>query len=174
MNNHSLMKKLIFSTLFFLIAVGSFGLLYFEINHTEGKSDIKLEEWRNEASRREEIKSLNVLMKKIEAEKSLIDSHFAQSTNPVPFLDTLEKLARSVGATNTVSSIELSKDGGSLLVGMSVSGSFEAFYKFLTLLENSPYGLEFISMNLDKEGGEGSTSGIWKAALKVKLLTFVK
>lgn len=172
MKQNPLTKKIIFAAMFLLVAVVCFCILYREIYNTEIESTAKLNEWKIEASRREEIKSLDSMMRKIEKKQALVETHFAESSNPVAFLDAMERLASSVGAKNTVSSIELSKDGNSMVVGMNISGSFESFYKFLTLLENSPYGLEFVSVNLTKDG-DGS-GGTWSAALKVEVLTFVK
>ncbi len=170
MHIHSQTKQFILATSFFVVSLIGFFLLYSEIQKTEKISSEKLAAWSLEAARREEIKSLDNLMKNIEGEKVLIDGHFAQSSNPVPFLDTLENLASSVGAKNTVSAISVTKDSGSLVVEMNASGNFESFYKFMTLLETSPYGLEFMSVNMNK----GDTSGEWTAILKVKLITFVK
>lgn len=173
MKNDSQTIQLIMSILFFTVSFSGLIFLYNKIENTEQISNQKLIKWQTEVARRDEIKSLDNLIKKIENEKDLVETHFAESKNPVSFLDAMERLAASVGAKNTVSSIELSGDENSLVVGMDVSGSFESFYKFLMLLENSPYGLEFVSMNLAKDGGQ-SAGGVWSAALKVKLLTFVK
>lgn len=174
MKPNPLTKKIIFAAMFLLVALVCFWFLYREIYDTELESTTKLNEWKLEASRREEIKSLDSMMRKIAKEQALVGTHFAESTNSVSFFDTVERLATSVGAKNTLASIELSSDKSSMTVGMNVSGSFESFYKFLTLLENSPYVLEFISVNLAKDGGGEGSAGAWSAALKVKVLTFVK
>lgn len=145
--------------------------LYSTINSKQEISEQKLIEWKMETARRDEIKSLESSMKKIEKEKVLLEAHFVESSNPVPFLDTLEKLARSVNAKNSVSSVDVAKDGKSLVVGMNASGSFESFYKFLTLLENSEYDMEFLSIDMQKDG---TSPDEWSAIIKIKLLTFVQ
>lgn len=170
MKNLSQKTQPVLSALFFLLSFLVLYFMYGQIRTTQEASDQKFVEWRIEAARRDEIKSLNSLMQKIADKQILIETHFAQSSNPVPFLDTLEKLASSVHAKNLVSSVEVSGDGKSLVVGLSVSGSFEAFYKFLTLLENSQYELEFLSVDVKKDG----LAGDWSAILKIKLLTFIK
>ena len=113
-------------------------------------------------------------MKKIENEKVMLETHFAYSANPVPFLDTLEKMAQSVGAESAVSAVDVAKDGKSLVVGLNVSGSFESFYKFLTLIENSIYDMEFISVDVSKDGDTESGAGAWSAVVRLKLMTFIK
>jgi hypothetical protein len=58
------------------------------------------------------------------------------------------------------------------------SGSFEAIYKFLNLLENSPYELDFLSMDMHKMAPDVVVKGAqnlkWEAVFKIKLLTFVQ
>jgi hypothetical protein len=179
MNKHSLKTQLIFSAIFFALSFCVLFFVYQQIKNIEHDGDQKLTEWRIESARRDEIKSLDSLMKKIEPQKELLYMHFAESLNPVPFLDTIERLATSVNAKNKVSSVDISKDGKSLIVGMNASGSFESFYKFLTLLENSQYNLEFLSIDMQKSGEVGSATtsaplGDWSAAIKIKLLTFIK
>jgi hypothetical protein len=147
--------------------------MYNEISNIKQSSDQKLIEWGTEAARRDEIKSLDNLMRKIEEQKKQVETHFIQSSNPVPFLDTIEKLASSVNAKNLVSSVDISQDGQFLIVGMNVAGSFESFFKFLTLLENSPYELEFILVDIQRDNIDSKIGG-WSAVLKIKLLTFIK
>ena len=53
-------------------------------------------------------------------------------------------------------------------MAIKASGSFEALYKFLTLLENSPYELDFISMDIQKLGGEIVAMGTVKEILANK------
>jgi hypothetical protein len=65
-----------------------------------------------------------------------------------------------------------------LLVGVKVAGVFEAVYKFLTLLENSPYEIEFLSMDIHKTlvtdvAGKSVGGSTWEAILKIRLLTFI-
>lgn len=174
MKSSSQTTQIILSAIFFVASFSFFLFLYTKIQGHEEISEKKLNEWRTEEARRDEIKSLDSSMKKIENEKAMLETHFADSANPVPFLDTLEKLAESVGAENSVSSVDVSKDGKSLVVGMSASGSFSAFYKFLTLLENSDYDMEFLSIDMQKDGGTNSTSAEWSAVIRIKLLTFIK
>ncbi len=171
MKNKSQTPQIIFSVLFFLISFSGLMFLYSSIKSRQGISEQKLTEWQTEYARRNEIKSLESSIKKIEQEKTLLEMHFAESSNPVPFLDTLERLARSVNAENSVSSVDLASDGKSLVVGMNASGSFESFYKFLTLLENSEYDMEFLSIDMQKDG---ASINKWSAVIRLKLLTFIQ
>jgi len=170
MKNFTQKKQLVFAIIFFIITLPSLLFFYTNINVQEIASGQKLTEWRVEAARRDEIKFLDSSMKKIEGEKAMLETHFVQISNPVPFLGTLDKLAKSVNTEYTVSSFDASPDGTSLIVVMNATGNFEAFYKFLTLLENVSYDIEFVSIDMKKE----TDTNKWSAAIKIKLLTFVK
>lgn len=161
---------LIFSIIFLAFSCFAFFFLYKEINNNKKISEKTQIEWQNETSRREDIRSLERSIKSISKEKTLLESHFAQSSNIVPFLDTIEKLALSSKNKSEVVSVDILQDGSGLLIGLRASGSFEAIYKFLTLLENSPYELEFISVDMQRL----SLQAGWEVVFKIKLLSFTR
>ncbi len=123
---------------------------------------------QKEISRREEIKSFNDSFKSIEVDKTLLETHFAQSSDIVPFLNAIEKMASSTGTKAEVSFIEIAPDGSGLLVDMKDTGSFSQVYNLLRLLENSPYELEFTSIEI-----HNATKGNWEATFKIKLISFI-
>jgi len=113
----------------------------------------------------------------IALERALLDRHFVENSDVVPLLNTIESLASSVSVAAEISSVDTAKDGSSLSVGVRANGSFEALYKFFTLLENSVYELEFESFNMQKSSAQSDSEGVpvskWDASLKVKVLTFL-
>lgn len=118
-----------------------------------------------------EMKTLQIFMKNTVEQRVILNSHFAESKNVVPFLDAVEELGRKVGAKPEVVSVETPKGTDGLLVTLKALGSFESLYKFLELLENSPYELEFVSVDLTKQTSESGS--IWQAQWKIKLLSFL-
>jgi len=153
-----------------LLGIFLYGFIYLfgKMNDHNTKSQLAETEWKKEALRRDKIKTLNNSVQIIEAQKAQIETHFAESSDVVPFLDTVERLAKEAGNKAEVISVNISDDKNGLLVGIQASGSFANLYKFLTLLENSPYELEF--MGVDMHQGIGRD---WKATFKIKLLSFV-
>ncbi|KKS24035.1 MAG: hypothetical protein UU82_C0013G0003 [Candidatus Nomurabacteria bacterium GW2011_GWC2_41_8] len=118
------------------------------------------------------------MLQKIADSRILLETHFAKSSDVVPFLDTIEKLALEVGTKAEVNSVDILTDNTGLIVGLKASGSFEAIYKFLTLLENSPYELDFPSIDMHKLAVSGvSDENIqnlkWEATFRIQLLSFV-
>ena len=163
-------EPLIFSMILLLLALSAFAFLYNRTNQNKKLSEETEMKWQAEFNRREEIKSLDRLVKDVEEKKIALESHFAQSSNVVPFLDMLEKLALSTSVKSEIVSVDVAKDKSGLLVEMKVAGIFEAVYKYLLLLENSPYQLEFVSADLHKVS-EGSAD--WAGNFKMKLLSFI-
>lgn len=170
---------LILSLTFTLVSIFAFLFLYKQISDNIKIAARAQVEWQDETSRRDELKSLDRLMKVIGEEKTLLEMHFAQNSNIVPFLDTIEKLALSVKAKSEVVAVDIPKDKSGLQIDVKASGSFEAVYKFLMLLENSPYELDFISVNIQRVS-EQTTSDKkvvapqWDAIFKIKLLSFIQ
>lgn len=178
MKNNSPKILLIVSLIFLVFCCSIFYILNREINLNKTVSEENELKWKEEVTKVENIKLLNNSIKKIETEKDLLETHIANGSNIVPFLDTMESLGKEAGVSTEVTLVDIPKESKSLVVEMNASGSFEKIYKFLLLLENSPYQLETISMDIEKENS-GSTSKKnsvlrWKADLKIKLLSFIQ
>ena len=153
-----------------------FVFLYKEIDTNKNAYQKNETQWQQETERRNGIKLLNSSISKIEDEKNLLETHFAQSGDIVPFLDTLEATGKKVGVKAQVALVNISKDGQNLVLEMKVDGSFEGIYKFILLLENSPYELEFTSTDIRKNetvNAAGKVNSSWMADLKMNLLSFV-
>lgn len=171
--------QLFLSVIFLIFSCLLFLFFYREVNNKNIESQLKEMQLQKETRRRDEIKALNNSVKIIEEEKTKLETHFAKSSDVVPFLDTIEALAVKVGAKAEVVSVDILKDNTGLLVGMSAGGDFEGLYKFLTLLENSSYELEFVTLDINRKIALSAVNksviiSEWNAVLKIKLLSFVK
>ena len=169
----------LFSIVFFCISIIIFLFFYQEIKNNDKESQIKELEWRTEAKERSEIRTLDNLVKIIKSERAQLETHFAQSSDIVPFLDTIEGLASRATTKAETTSVNILEDHTGLVVGMKVSGTFSSLYKFLTLLENSPYELELIAMDIHARivtdiGSENEKDPKWDANFRIKLLSFVE
>ncbi len=128
---------------------------------------------------RQKIANMNSEVKSVAPERAKLDSHFAKSSDVVPFLDTLQELSVQAGSPAEFSSVNLSKDGKSLEVSMKAEGTFISVHKFLSLLENSSYEFDFSSVNLQKkvlsdaEKVAGKDS-VWTMDFKFSLLSFIQ
>lgn len=168
-----------FSIIFFLFSCTVFLFFYKAIESNEKESQKKEGEWQAETKRRDEIKALDRSVKLIELERAELETHFANNSDIVRFLDTIEGLAPRSGAKAEVTSVDPSEDHTELTINMKASGPFDTLYKFLTLLENSPYELEFVEMDIQRTASldsekPNSANDDWEALFKIKLLSFVK
>lgn len=167
----------IIATALLLLSFFVFIFIYKNIQENNQTFDTKEAELQQETSKKEELRSLARSLKMVEPERALLESHFIQSSDVVPFLDTVEKLALQVKAIAEVTSVDISPNNTSLNVGVKATGTFESIYKFLTLLENSPYQLEIVSMGMltNDSGGATEKTGTkeWSAVFKIKLLSFI-
>ncbi len=175
-------KSIIFSVIFFLICCFIVVFLYKNIIDNRENAKVVEQQWQEESSRRENAKSLVDSIKTVESEKAILESHFVQSSKTAPFLDaivapfldTIEKLSNEVGIKTEVISVDSPKESTSLVVSIKSTGSFENVYKLIMLLENSPYDLEFVSVDLENvNAGNSSKTPQWTANLEIRLLSFI-
>jgi len=176
MKNNFPKAPLILSLTFFMFLSGAAIFSYQTINGNNQKAEQELATWTAEAHRRDNIISLNHSLQQNAPEEALLQAHFARSSDIVPFLDTIEKLAGAAGVVAEMNSVDTGADNSKLVIGLKASGSFGAIYKFLTLLENSPYELDFLSMDLHKMSSDtaGKTAiSKWEAVFLIQLLSFI-
>jgi len=169
-------KYLVLSLLFFALACGAFLYLYQGIKSNRKVFQDAQVAWQREEDRLAEIRMIDRSIKTVEAEKILFESHFATKKDVVPFLDTLEKMALSVGAKAEVASVDTKEGSNGLTVALRASGSFESLYKLLTLLENSHFELKVEGLDLQRESlsGADAIGSKWRAVFQVKLLSYVE
>lgn len=167
--------SLILSVLFFVAVLVSFVFLYQKIEDTNKKTEENTIFWQQETNRRENIKNLNHDLEAIKEKSAELEKHFAKSSDVVPFLDTIEKLATKVGATAQIDSLNTGTLNDKFIVQLKVTGRFESLYKFLLLLENSPYELNFLATDFHKivENTKNAKNSKWEAVFKMQLLSFI-
>lgn len=168
----------LFSIVFLVFSCSVFVFLYKEINNNQVASEKMQIQWQDETNRRDEIKSLERSIKTIKEDRISLESHFARSSDVVKFLDTIEKLALALEIKPEFLSVDILKDKSMLSVAIRTSGSFESIYKFLKLLENSSYELEFSSVemarsNVQNTADKKDVNIEWSATFKIQLLSFI-
>lgn len=178
MKNNFQKILLFISATFLLLFCFIFLFLYKEINNNNKKTQQNETDLQTETLRRYNMASLNQLLQKIAPDKVVLDNHFIKSSDVVPFLNLIEKLALEAGVSVEIDSIDSKTINSELTVEFKASGEFEVIYKFLTLLENSPYELEFLSMDIHKSSlldvsDENLKNSNWEAIFKIQLLSFI-
>ena len=178
MKNNFQKIVLIISLVLLLLFSFAFVFLYQEINNNNNRTQQNTVNLQTETFRRDDIASLDQSLQKIAPDRALLENHFIKSSDIVPFLNMIEKLAREVGVLVQIDSVDTKTDNLELIVGLKASGRFESIYKFLTLLENSPYELYFTSMDMRKLNLSGAVDknikdSNWEAVFQIQLLSFI-
>jgi len=172
-------KSLVFSIILFIFSCFVFMFLYKNINNNQEKLKISQEKLQTETAYRDNARLLTNSIKAIEPERNLIEKHFIKSSDVVPFLDMIERLSKEVGSEVEISSVDIAKNNSSLVVNAKVLGNFEKIYKLITLIENSPYSLEFVSVDIknlnpqDIITNKNNNNQKWMANLEIRLLSFI-
>jgi len=179
MSNNFPKVALFLSTLFFIFSCVVFSFLYGKINDNNSIAEQNNIVWQNETDRRNVLSSLDHFIKVIEPETIQLTNHYAQSSDAVPFLDSIEKVALEAGVKAEVISVNVPAQDRILVVVVDSSGSFAEIYKFLTLLENFPYQLEFASVNIKRRTEPDvplskSAGATWDGSFKINLISFLK
>lgn len=179
MKNNFLKIHIFLSAVFFILSAIFLFFLFTTTNANKEKTQITEQQWQAENSRRDKIKTLDSFIQATKNERAQLETHFAYSSNIVPFLNTVDRLGSDAGVKVEISSVDVSKDYNGLFIQIKASGSFDSLYRFLMLLENSPYELELVSLELGREASlEANNANIknpkWNASFRVKLLSFVK
>jgi Tfp pilus assembly protein PilO len=169
---------LLISIIILLLFCFIFVFLYKKINNNNQKTQQDTINLQTESHRRDDIASLNQMLQKIAPDRALLENHFIKSSDVVPFLNIIENLAKESGVSVQIDSVDAKIDNTELTVGLKVSGRFEAIYKFLTLLENSPYVLDFMSMDIHKllspvVSDKNVNNTNWEAVFQIQLLSFI-
>jgi len=177
MKTDNLNKYLLSAIAFLLVSIGFVLFLYRQISINIKVTDQIEAQWASEIETQEKIKELELSVSQILEERTSFESHFVRNSDIVTFLDTIEQLATNVSAKAIISTVDTAQDPPSLLVGIRASGSFEALYKFMMLIENAPYELEIESFDLRKEGSVSDSDTFkpeWSVTLRVNVLSFSK
>ncbi len=164
---------IIFSLAFFIFSCVVFLFLYKEVDKKHKVAQEVEIEWEKEEYVRNNFKKLESVLGETEEDRALIEEHFVYSSDIVPFLDMIEKLAPKVGVLVNVSLIDISKDNTTFTVDLNSEGSFGDIYNFISLLENNFYELEFLKIDMSKEEEDVNGINKWRGSIKIKVLSFI-
>lgn len=165
--------RILVAVIFFLLSLSVFIFLNFYVNKKNHDATALEHQWQLEELRRENVKTLEHFLELKSNERGELDKHFVGSGDVVAFLDLIESLGAQTQAKAEVTLIDIPKDGSGLLIEVKSDGSFSAVYKFLSLLENAPYELEIVSMEMNASGNSETVVPLWNATFRIKLVSFI-
>ncbi len=122
--------------------------------------------------------SLETLVKTLDEtkeERALLMSRILRDEQVVDFLSLIETLGREQGAalkTNSLNSVSLNDTFESLVISITVEGSYDAVMQVLKLFEHLPYQVVISSVRIENEDGVGVLS--WKGSFEMSVTKFKK
>jgi Tfp pilus assembly protein PilO len=177
MKNNFLKISIFLSVIIFIFACFVFVFLYKITNQNNQKAELGTVAWQTEAQRRNDIIALNSSLAQVANDRASLETHFAESSDIVSFLNTIEQLGSPSGTTVEMDSVNTGANNSELVVDLKATGNFGQVYKFLTLLENSPYEIDFNSMDIHQllvptVPTKKTQSPEWEGDFEIQLLSF--
>jgi Tfp pilus assembly protein PilO len=170
-------RKKIYLWLFIFIIISLFFLVFLIpkfLREIRAKSQ-ELISLKNElASFQKEVESFEKLAKiyqNYQPNLEKIDKIFIDPKEPIDFFKFLEENANHFQLEYKISPLPGKEEEKSLSFQISVSGSFNNFLKFLERIENSPYLIDVLDLNVKKTIKKEVPESIIEANFSIKVYT---
>lgn len=139
------------ASLVLCLSVGVFIFFFKAIENKNQHTSAVLTTLKDKISQKEDT---NILVKKIQEVDKIKESvlpHFVDSSRINVFVDGLENLGVDTGTKIKVTDVSVStNDTNSILVKISINGSFAKVAQTIALLENSRYQVHMTNMYINK------------------------
>lgn len=132
---------LVASFLLFIAFGVAYGYIYFTIQNISYKTQGLAEEVSMLSAQEATVGVLKSSLASTKEKQTTIHSFFVDSTNIVPFLETIEGYGTNANVSVKFVNVAINPSPASLNVSLTAVGSFPALYHFLALLEAAPYEL---------------------------------
>ncbi len=102
----------------------------------------------------------------IQGEERLMQGYFVSESEVVPFINTLQSEGRAIGAAVSVNSLSNGsvKARPTLVLSLSIGGSFDAVMRTIGAIESAPYDVVIGNISLGK-----TEQGDWQATVALQV-----
>lgn len=140
--------------------VGIFGYEYMQIQTVNQNTASVETDLYTEESSLESFRQLAKTASNIKGDSDKANTFFIKREEVVNFLDVIEGVASSTGATVTVESVndKKDKDQAFVTVDIKIEGSYKNVYHTIRVLEQLPYQSEIESVDMGLSGGTSKTN----------------
>ncbi len=110
------------------------------------------------------VAAARTALAEIADDESAVQSYFVPETRVVSFIDDLEARARAQAATMKVLSVSIGDDAKkpTLVLSLTVNGTFDAVMRTVGAIEYAPYDLSILKLSLGKE-----EKSVWNANVEL-------
>lgn len=147
-------RNIFFLSIIFLAVFVFIYTYFFSVMNKKGQSTAVLQSETDRLEAQEsQLDQLRINLRTTEADRGKVASYFIGTDNVVPFLETIEDYAKSVGTTVEFDTIDLVKSPNRLDISLTANGSFINLYRFIALIETAPYEISFNSAEIKLNPG---------------------
>jgi uncharacterized protein YpuA (DUF1002 family) len=163
-NTHiALLMMAIFVT---IIVYGLYGYMYYTVDASLARVFVAREAVEKEQSYKNQEKSLTDMFEKTVSDRARLDTFFVAHDEIIQYIETIESLGKSGGATVALSAINAddlatSKVGtlGRISIAVDVRGTWSSVMRTLILAETLSYKVSVKNVRIDRVAPAGSPGG---------------
>jgi hypothetical protein len=174
MNDKKTQKLLLILFFANMALLGAYGYLSFSVKEKNKQTTLLYFATRQAESSTEEIRKFERTMKETEIERGKLSSYFVPETNPIAFIEQMEKIAKSTGVDLSIRSVfGDTKNDESVSLDFFATGNFSNLYRLVALVESVPYKVGIKKAILQKSVIDQETGQmLWSGDFTITLESF--
>ncbi|GEM_PF-1753551 len=160
-----------------IVAIFGYGFMFYKISTEKSRTAETLSLLKSEVKKESTLRFLAETLDKTTIERGKIDRYFVDIKGSAVFLERLQFFGKQAGVSVRLENVDI-EDKTVLRVNLATNGGFGETYKFLELLENTPYAIEVKSININKvrvslDDKKNTSPNNWSGVFTIRLLSFV-
>ncbi len=177
MKKHShIIQSLIFLAALTAVVFVACYLFFREIEKKNDQTAAIVNEIQTETDRQNNLQSLNLVLQNSEAERNQLNSFILPNDAFVPYIESLERQAKTIGVAMT-DSLDTKPDPSStsgtefFLISMNISGTWDKVIQMINIVESAQYASTIDTLELNKNLSDTKKS-LWTAGLTLRMLKY--
>lgn len=145
--------QLIVAALLTLGAAGAYAGGYWLVEHARAEAVTLAGQIAEKEAQSARSSSARTALAELSDKEAFVAAHLVATTDIVSFLERLEAAGKEFGATVSVASVQdSSAKDGTIVLSLSIEGSFDAVMRTLGAIEHGPFANAAKSVTLNSDG----------------------
>lgn len=156
----------------FIVGACVLGIFFYVVEKEKVAYELQTLEQAKREAYYKTLETLTRTLEETENERTSLSSRVLKEENVVEFLALIESIGREQGVVLSTDSLvvePVDEIFESLVVQVSVEGSYDAVMHVLTIFEHLPYKSSIHGVSLDK-----SVNNIWRSSYSIRVIQFKK
>lgn len=150
------------------VVISVYGVCYAAISNKSREVAVLQDQITTATETTNRVTRARAILATIVGDEAKVQSYFVPETAVVTLINTLETLGSTQGASVSILSVST---GGSLtqptlLLALSIKGTFEAVMRTLGSIEYAPYAISISNVSIQQDG-----TNSWNADLKMSVMS---